>query len=160
MFNQWVAFHNPDLFENPETFDPERFIRSPYGTKPGVEERVNVDALKRMETIPFGFGRRRCVVMPMGVESAALAAANLFWAYEFGNLIDGDGDSIEPNLDALTKGLTNHPLPFKCKLKIRSNRHEEIIKQNYTHATPVFEQFERELSKEDRDYVERVRARL
>ncbi|KAG8939383.1 hypothetical protein FRC03_006337 [Tulasnella sp. 419] len=160
MSNQWAAFHNPDLFENPETFDPERFIRSPYGTKPGVEDRVNVEALKRIETIPFGFGRRRCVGMQMAVDSAALAAVNLFWAYEFGSLINDDGDPIEPDFNALNKGITNDPLPFKCKLKIRSSRHAEIIKQNYIHATPVFEQFERELSKEDRDYVERVRAGL
>ncbi|KAG8948783.1 hypothetical protein FRC03_000574, partial [Tulasnella sp. 419] len=57
-------------------------------------------------------------------------------------------------------GLSYDPLPYKCKINTRSQRLKELFKQNYLNSTPVFEQFEGELSDEDRIFVENVRSRL
>ncbi|KAG8910026.1 hypothetical protein FRC02_007427 [Tulasnella sp. 418] len=81
------------------------------------------------------------------METGSLAAANLFWAFDFSAYVSDVG------------GLSNDPLPFKCKITTRSIRRAELIKQNYTQFTPVFEKFERELSKEDREHIEKVRAK-
>ncbi|KAG8939754.1 hypothetical protein FRC03_006077 [Tulasnella sp. 419] len=158
--NAWATLHDPNLFDHPDTFDPERFLRSPYGVKEGVEKTISEEALKRLELLHFGAGRRRCVGMPMAIEATALISANLFWAFEFCHLVDDNGDRIEPDLWAFTDGVTNDPLPYKCKIKTRSTRHADIIKQNYSNSTAIFESFERELTAEDREYVDAVRARL
>lgn len=42
---------NSDVFENPEIFDPERYIKSEYGIKDGASP----DGLR--DTLPFGAGR-------------------------------------------------------------------------------------------------------
>ncbi|KAG8949052.1 hypothetical protein FRC03_000486 [Tulasnella sp. 419] len=146
------------ILRQPDCFDPERFIRSPYGTKPGFENYISVDVLRKVEMMPFGWGKRRCAGMPIAVETGALAAAHLFWAFEFSGYIDENGLERKPDADAYVTGLSNDPLPFKCKTKTRSSHRAEITKHNYAQSMPVFEKFERELSKEDREHVERVRA--
>ncbi len=42
-----------EVFENPEKFDPERYIKSEYGVKDGASS----DGIR--DTLPFGAGRVR-----------------------------------------------------------------------------------------------------
>ncbi|KAG8914511.1 hypothetical protein FRC02_004924 [Tulasnella sp. 418] len=158
--NVWAMFHDPELYDQPDVFDPSRFIRSPYGTKEGVEKIISEEALKRLETLPFGAGRRRCVGLPLATESSEFIAASLFWAFEFCHFVDDNGNRIEPNISAYISGLSYDPLPYKCSMKPRSQRHKELIEQNYINSTPVLEQFEGELSEDDRVYLDNVRTKL
>ncbi|KAG8951541.1 hypothetical protein FRC03_012493 [Tulasnella sp. 419] len=96
--NTWAMFHDPDLYDQPDVFDPSRFIRSPYGTKEGVEKTISEEALKRLETMAFGAGSRKCVGMPIAIEATTLITANLFWVFEFGHFVDNEGNRIEPDL--------------------------------------------------------------
>ncbi|KAG8957583.1 hypothetical protein FRC03_009995 [Tulasnella sp. 419] len=98
--------------------------------------------------------------MAIAVEASALVAANLFWAFEFCHLVDDNGKRMEPDLWAFDTGLTYDPMPYKCSIRTRSQRHGELIKQDYINSTQVFEQFEGELSEEDHVYVNNVRTRL
>jgi len=54
--NTWGINHDPDVFDKPETFNPDRYLRSEYGTKPGVDET------NFRHTLIFGAGRV-CSVM-------------------------------------------------------------------------------------------------
>ncbi|PPQ71180.1 hypothetical protein CVT25_004820 [Psilocybe cyanescens] len=47
--NVWGIFHNPDLFERPEEFWPERCLLTPDGTKPGLEKGYTICL-----SLPFG----------------------------------------------------------------------------------------------------------
>lgn len=51
MFPIHNAEPHVELFEQPESFNPDRYLQSEYGTKTGV----NDDGLRA--TFPFGFGR-------------------------------------------------------------------------------------------------------
>ncbi|MCD7472199.1 hypothetical protein HAX54_013207 [Datura stramonium] len=70
--NSWAIGRDPEVWENPEEFVPERFLNSDIDFK-GQD----------YELIPFGAGRRRCPGITLGVASTELALSNLLYAFEW-----------------------------------------------------------------------------
>ncbi|XP_016719075.2 cytochrome P450 83B1-like [Gossypium hirsutum] len=70
--NTWAIGKDPETWENPEEFYPERFIGSPTDYKG-----------QHFELIPFGAGRRACPGMHMGVAVVELALANLLYKFDW-----------------------------------------------------------------------------
>lgn len=52
--NTWGISHDPDVYERPEDFWPDRWILNEFGAKPGA------DTSDRRNNIWFGSGRRFC----------------------------------------------------------------------------------------------------
>lgn len=55
--NAWGINHNPDHFEKPEDFMPERFVKHPFGLKAGAQDTGYKTSLQ----MGFGAGRRICL---------------------------------------------------------------------------------------------------
>lgn len=51
VMNTWGIFHNPELYDDPELFRPERYLESKHGTKPGADTKFFRD------NFAFGAGR-------------------------------------------------------------------------------------------------------
>jgi cytochrome P450 len=76
LINIYSAHHNPDLWENPEGFDPERFL----------PERIN--EIQRFAYLPFGGGPRQCIGNNFALMEAVLALSMITQRYEL-NLVPG-----------------------------------------------------------------------
>ncbi|KAI3736913.1 hypothetical protein L2E82_26901 [Cichorium intybus] len=70
--NAWAVGRDPQCWERPEEFVPERFMGSSVDYK-GMD----------FELIPFGSGRRGCPGMSMGAVTVELALSNLIYSFDW-----------------------------------------------------------------------------
>ncbi|KAD6119239.1 hypothetical protein E3N88_10510 [Mikania micrantha] len=84
--NAFAIGRDPECWEKPEVFDPERFMGSSIDYK-GTD----------YELIPFGSGRRGCPGMSLGATTVELALSNLVYSFDW-ELPEGISD-----IDTLTR---------------------------------------------------------
>ena len=82
-----ACMHNPDVYPEPDTFNPDRFLYPDGSPNPNVRDP---------SVAAFGFGRRKCPGRYLAVESLWLAIANILAVYEIGKAIGPDGQQITP----------------------------------------------------------------
>lgn len=93
--NAWAIARDPENWEKPEEFWPERFIGSEMELKG-----------KEFEVLPFGSGRRMCPAKHMGMVNVELGLANLVHSFDWEV---GAGFDREEMLDTEVKpGITMH----------------------------------------------------
>ncbi|PIN22644.1 hypothetical protein CDL12_04628 [Handroanthus impetiginosus] len=71
-FNAWAIARDPEFWENPNEFLPERFLESDVDVR-GQDPEV----------IPFGIGRRGCPGIAIGMAEVELALANLLYRFDW-----------------------------------------------------------------------------
>ncbi|KAK9119889.1 hypothetical protein Scep_017982 [Stephania cephalantha] len=94
LVNAWAIGRNPECWDDPEEFLPERFEDNSIHYKG-----------QHFEFVPFGAGRRICPGMGMGVAMAELALANLLYCFDWELPSEMGEEAI--NMDE-TVGLTVH----------------------------------------------------
>nr|ATO91436.1 putative cytochrome P450 [Fallopia multiflora] len=75
--NTWAIGRDPDVWKNPNEFEPERFLNSEIDFKGN-----------HFELLPFGSGRRICVGLPLAIRMLPLMLGNLLNFFEW-KLEDG-----------------------------------------------------------------------
>ncbi|KAK7029530.1 hypothetical protein VNI00_014407 [Paramarasmius palmivorus] len=142
-------------FDNPETFDPERYVLHEYGIKEGVDPNTFRD------NIAFGYGRRSCPGIHLAENSINLNTMNFIWAFNFELAKDNAGNEIKVDLDHYEKGgLLPNPLPFQCQIIPRNESVPNVIKREFKEATETFVKFERDLALDDKQWVDEQRGSL
>ncbi|KAH6798529.1 hypothetical protein C2S51_035013 [Perilla frutescens var. frutescens] len=70
--NAWAIARDPEYWESPDEFVPERFLNS------------TIDIIGQdFQVIPFGGGRRGCPGITMGLATVELAVANLVYSFDW-----------------------------------------------------------------------------
>ncbi|KAL4257466.1 hypothetical protein AB1N83_010315 [Pleurotus pulmonarius] len=116
---------DPDKFDDPETFEPERYLATTYGTK------TEDDGAAFRDNMHFGPGCRLCPGVGMGSRNLAINTMNMLGAFRFSK--DGDETSQTGGIDldsAYQKpGMVFSPLPFKCNVVVRDGKRARLIRE-------------------------------
>ena len=117
LLNQWTIAQDPDFYEEPERFNPDRFVRDPVGAKKGVRQEG------RKAVYTFGAGRRECPGKDFALQNIRLAVTQLLWAFD----IVPEGQLNTDAQTGFTPAVVMMPLPFKVKFVPRKS--QEILQQ-------------------------------
>lgn len=97
MFNLDSVLMDPNIFENPREFNPDRFLDS----------KGNI--IRPKELIPFGIGRRVCLGEALAKMELFLFITTLIQNFHFVS-----SDISEPDMKGIV-GLTNSPKPYRVR---------------------------------------------
>ncbi|GHJ86634.1 hypothetical protein NliqN6_3036 [Naganishia liquefaciens] len=112
--NHWSIHLDPKLYPEPETCNPERFIRDGKLVGTAQSDRGHHS---------YGFGRRICPGMYIADRSMFITFTRLLWAFTFKE------DPAHPiDIDSFSEGFSSHPLHFKTGIAPRGPWVEEALK--------------------------------
>ncbi|VDC00278.1 unnamed protein product [Peniophora sp. CBMAI 1063] len=104
MGNAWAILNDPQVFVNPDSFNPGRFVDTPSLPNPA-------------DLGIFGFGRRACAGKVMALDTVWIAVASILAVFDIRKATDAQGHDIIPELK-IEPGSIRHPSPFLCCIKI------------------------------------------
>ncbi|KAK7037684.1 hypothetical protein VNI00_010910 [Paramarasmius palmivorus] len=83
--NIWAITHDPEVYKDPETFDPTRYLR----------ETPEPDSRKFV----FGFGRRVCPGAQFAEDSLFFNIARILSTFDIRKAVDENGHEVEPKVE-------------------------------------------------------------
>ncbi|KAA1476662.1 cytochrome P450 [Dentipellis sp. KUC8613] len=111
---------DPDEYPEPESFKPERFIKS--------DGTLNDDNMRYI----FGFGRRLCSGHHLADATVWMAIASVLAVFRLVPVKDEYGHE-GPVEAKYTSGLVSRPLPFKCAFEPRDEKARALLAQLQDH---------------------------
>lgn len=116
----WSILHNPVEFPDPESFNPDRFLK---------DGKLNPDVLDPTVAC-FGFGRRICAGRYFALNQLYSTVATVLHIFNISPALDDKGHPIpvEPHMSS---GIVSYPEPFKCNIKPRSPAADALTKESH-----------------------------
>lgn len=108
----WWFTHDPKVYSDPHSFDPERYFAPRNEPDPASEV--------------FGYGRRICSGRYLADDSLFITIARLLTVLNIEKAIDEQGKEIDPELD-VSPGVFSRPSEFPYRITPRSDKHKKII---------------------------------
>ncbi|GIJ81524.1 hypothetical protein Asppvi_000023 [Aspergillus pseudoviridinutans] len=128
--NQWAIHRDPELYPDPENFNPDRWLNRSYPTY--REPLSKYPSLQNFSA--FGFGRRICPGMNIAERSLYILPARIMWACRITKAKDERGADITPPLYNYTTGFNTQPKPFPFHLEARSEKRKIAVKEAWEEA--------------------------
>jgi hypothetical protein len=126
----WWFMHDPDVYADPESFEPNRFLQPRNEPDPTTET--------------FGYGRRICPGRFFADSSTYLNIVQSLAVFDITNAMGNDGNEVE--VDVKPKpGVLSYPTEFDFQIKPRSEKHVHLIErfsQEYPWETSNADQLE------------------
>ncbi|KAN0137800.1 cytochrome P450 [Lactarius tabidus] len=117
--NSWAILHNPDLYPDPETFKPERFL--------------NEDGTFRDDptiSLAFGAGKRICPGRHLVDATLFIVTASLLSVFNVTKARDKHGHEIPVSPMVQADSILIHPVKFECSIAPRDKVAEDFIMES------------------------------
>ncbi|KAI0365185.1 CyP450 monooxygenase [Pilatotrama ljubarskyi] len=116
--NLWAYSRDPAIYPDPETFNPDRFLK---------DGKLNSDARDPYSFI-FGFGRRICPGRHLADASLFLTCAAILHVLSITPPLDEDGCPQELKAKMTTHLIISHPEEFDCVIKPRWANAADLVR--------------------------------
>lgn len=117
--NTWAVLHDPVMYPDPHTFNPERFLTENGQVNPAV----------RSPDAAFGYARRTCPGKNLAMSSLTFAMASTLATFNITKAVDAEGNPINPSGE-YTNGLLRYPKPFPCRISPRSEVASALVQSD------------------------------
>ncbi|RYC62618.1 hypothetical protein CHU98_g3609 [Xylaria longipes] len=142
ILNTWGMHMDPEVWQDPEKFNPDRYKDHPLLAPEYV---ARGDWTKR-DHYGYGVGRRVCPGMHLAERNMLLSVAKLIWAFKFEAQTKPDGTPVPIDADPITgyhNGFLYSPKAYGCKPVLRSEKIRETVLQEFGEAErDVFSRFD------------------
>ncbi|KAJ5667194.1 m-hydroxybenzyl alcohol hydroxylase [Penicillium longicatenatum] len=136
VLNVWGIHHDPNIYPDPERFEPSRFESFP-SLAPAYTATGEWD---KRDHYGYGAGRRICPGIHLAERNLSIGAAKLLWAFEFtqpvGSYIDIDPES------GTSQGFLHCPKEYGCGIRLRDPEKRETIERELREAQERFACFD------------------
>jgi len=113
--NVWAMNRDPDVYERPDDFLPERFLHTPTGPFTNIG---NIHA--------FGFGRRVCIGRYLADNTVWLTIASVLATLNLTKPKDKEGNEIDIS-EEYSNYFLRHPKPYQCTITPRAPYAKKLI---------------------------------
>lgn len=137
--NNWAINLNEEYYPDPHRFDPVRFLSDSERVQLGIEKQPyggEKSHPAKSGHSSFGWGRRICPGADLAVNSLFIALSKLVWAYD---IVPIQGK--EYDICAYTDGFNVRPKSFECAIRVRSEKHREILETENRDAVKWLNRF-------------------
>ncbi|KAI0042144.1 cytochrome P450 [Auriscalpium vulgare] len=121
--NAWSILHDPAVYPDPETFNPERFLTDDGQFKDDL-------AL----SVAFGGGKRICPGRFLAESTLFMSTATVLSACTVGRKDDSKYGPLESN-EHIGNGVVCSPQPFSCTIVPRSKKAAEMVMSAVTESS-------------------------
>ncbi|TBU24746.1 cytochrome P450 [Dichomitus squalens] len=119
----WACMQDPGVFENPDEFRPERFIR---------DGQLDV-TVRDPAAFIFGYGRRVCPGRYFAEAALFITVASALHVFDITPPLGGDGKPIKVEYE-MTGGFNSYPEDVRCTIRPRSAAAEALIRSYASEA--------------------------
>ncbi|KAL3474493.1 cytochrome P450 [Aspergillus californicus] len=138
--NSWAINLNEEYYPDPDAFDPLRFLDTDPQSLPYLAAEVVKQKQKgrahpsKLGHSSFGWGRRICPGADLATNTLLVTLSRLLWAFEIRPVPGREYDTLD-----YTSGFNIRPRDLCVDIRVRSERHREVIEREYRGAMDFLE---------------------